>query len=54
MGLGATVFAVGHSQPMGPIGMGLFIAGVAWLELRPRSGEARNVSVQPHMRSRLT
>jgi hypothetical protein len=40
MGLGATVFAVGHSQPMGPIGMGLFIVGVAWLELRPRR-EAR-------------
>jgi hypothetical protein len=40
MGLGAAVFAVGHPQPTGPIGMGLFIAGVAWLELRTRR-EAR-------------
>jgi hypothetical protein len=47
MGLGAAVFAVGHPQPFGPIGMALFIAGVAWLELRPRPAEAREFSVQP-------
>jgi hypothetical protein len=47
MGLGATLFAVGHSQPMGPIGMGLFIAGLAWLELRPRPAEAPKVAGQP-------
>jgi cytochrome bd-type quinol oxidase subunit 2 len=50
MGLGAAVFAVGHPQPTGPIGMALFIAGVAWLELRPRSAEARepvSAEVQP-------
>ena len=40
MGLGAAVFAVGHPQPTGPIGMGLFLAGVAWLELGT-SREAR-------------
>jgi hypothetical protein len=36
MAIGATVFTLGHAQPMGPIGMTLFLAGVAWLELRPR------------------
>jgi hypothetical protein len=29
MGIGALVFAIGHPQPTGPIGMALFIAGVA-------------------------
>jgi hypothetical protein len=27
--------------------MGLFVAGLAWLELRPRPAEAPKVSVQP-------
>ena len=36
MAAGATVFALGHARPMGPIGMALFLAGIAWLELRPR------------------
>jgi hypothetical protein len=36
MALGAVVFTLGHARPMGPIGMGLFVAGVVWLELRPR------------------
>ncbi len=40
MAAGATVFALGHAQPVGPIGMTLFLAGVAWLELRPRREEA--------------
>jgi hypothetical protein len=35
MALGAIVFALGHARPMGPIGMALFLAGVAWFELRP-------------------
>jgi hypothetical protein len=35
MAIGASVFALGHARPMGPIGMALFLAGVAWLELRP-------------------
>lgn len=47
MGLGAAVFAVGHPQPTGPIGMGLFLAGLAWLELRPRPEETRKIAVQP-------
>ena len=46
MGLGAAVFAVGHPQPFGPIGMGLFLVGVAWLELRPRPEETRRAAVQ--------
>jgi hypothetical protein len=33
---GAIVFALGHARPMGPIGMALILAGIAWLELRPR------------------
>ena len=40
MALGALVFALGHARPMGPIGMALFLAGIAWLELRPRREEA--------------
>lgn len=34
MGLGATVFTLGHAPPMGPVGMGLFLLGIAWAELR--------------------
>ncbi len=46
--LGALVFAVGHPKPTGPIGMALFLAGVAWLELRSRPVETRRpVSAQP-------
>ena len=33
---GATVFALGHARPMGPIGMALILVGIAWLELWPR------------------
>lgn len=40
LALGALVFGVAHPKPTGPIGMALFIAGVAWLELRPRTVEA--------------
>ena len=40
MAIGATVFTLGHAQPMGPVGMGLFLVGVVWLELRPRRGRA--------------
>ncbi len=40
MAIGATVFALGHARPVGPIGMTLFLAGIAWLELRPRREEA--------------
>jgi hypothetical protein len=36
LSLGAAVFSVGHAPPMGPIGMGLILIGIAWLELRPR------------------
>jgi hypothetical protein len=35
LSLGAAVFALGHAKPMGPIGMGLFLVGIVWLELRP-------------------
>lgn len=37
MALGAVVFTLGHARPMGPIGMGLFLAGIVWFEFRPRS-----------------
>jgi hypothetical protein len=48
MGLGAAIFAVGHPQPTGPAGMALFLAGVVWLELRPRDARRTEaVSVQP-------
>lgn len=41
MTLGALVFAVGHPKPFGPIGMGLLLAGIVWLELRPRRAEVQ-------------
>jgi hypothetical protein len=37
--LGAAVFALGHAPPTGPVGMGLVLGGVAWVELRPRPAE---------------
>jgi len=40
MAIGATVFALGHARPVGPIGMALFLAGIAWAELRQRREEA--------------
>lgn len=47
MAIGATVFALGHARPVGPIGMTLFLAGIAWLELRPRrEGVAHATSLQ--------
>jgi len=36
MALGAAIFALGHAPPMGPIGMGLFLLGIAWIEFHPR------------------
>ncbi len=36
MTAGAVVFTLGHAPPMGPVGMGLFLAGAAWLELSRR------------------
>jgi hypothetical protein len=48
MAIGALIFAVGHPKPPGPIGMALFLAGVVWLERRPRPAETpQAVSVQP-------
>lgn len=46
MALGALVFTLGHARPVGPIGMALFLAGIAWLELRPRADSRRAMSVQ--------
>jgi hypothetical protein len=40
LSLGAAVFTLGHAPPMGPIGMGLILVGIAWLELRPRVAPA--------------
>lgn len=39
MSLGAAVFALGHAPPVGPVGMGLFLVGIAWIEFRPRPAE---------------
>ena len=36
MSLGAAVFTLGHAPPVGPVGMGLFLLGIAWAEFRPR------------------
>jgi hypothetical protein len=48
MALGATVFALGHARPVGPIGMALFLAGVGWLELRPQRDAAKTpAAVEP-------
>ena len=54
MSLGAAVFAMGHAAPTGPIGMGLFLLGIAWAEFRPRSpgpasaaGRALHDGVEP-------
>jgi hypothetical protein len=46
MAIGAIVFALGHARPVGPIGMGLFLAGIAWFELRPRRESAEAPSLQ--------
>ena len=48
MALGALIFAVGHPKPPGPVGMTLFLIGVVWLELRPRTADSpQPVAVQP-------
>ena len=39
MSLGAAVFTLGHAPPVGPIGMGLLLLGIAWAEFRPRPAE---------------
>jgi hypothetical protein len=39
MVLGAAVWTLGHAPPMGPVGMGLFLIGIAWVEFRPRPAE---------------
>lgn len=44
MAIGAAVFTLGHAPPIGPIGMGLFLAGVVWLELRPRRERAAHAT----------
>ena len=44
MAMGASVFALGHAKPVGPIGMALFLAGIAWLELRPRREDAAHAT----------
>src|SRR5262245_33619961 len=36
LGIGGAIFALGHPKPPGPIGMTLFLIGVALLELRYR------------------
>jgi hypothetical protein len=40
MACGAAVFTLGHAAPMGPLGMALFLLGIAWAEFRPRPERA--------------
>jgi hypothetical protein len=35
LSLGSAVFSLGHAPPTGPIGMGLFLLGIAWAEFLP-------------------
>jgi hypothetical protein len=48
--VGALAFATGHARPVGPIGMGLILAGLGWLELRPHEPRPGDV---PAARARL-
>ena len=40
IGIGGLIFALGHPIPPGPIGMTLFLVGVALLELKYRPARA--------------
>jgi hypothetical protein len=40
MAIGAAIFAIAHPFPTGPIGIGLFGLGVAWLEFRRQPEKA--------------
>ena len=43
--LGAAAFAYRHERPWGPGGMAAVLAGVIWLELRPRPAVSADISV---------
>lgn len=47
MTLGAAAFTLGHAPPMGPIGMGMFLLGIAWAEFRPRPPERSTHAAGP-------
>lgn len=47
MSLGAATFTLGHAPPVGPIGMGLFLLGIAWAEFRPRPPERSSQAAGP-------
>lgn len=51
MSLGAALFAVGHAPPMGPVGMGLVLVGIAWAEFRPRPNETLPRRIERHARA---
>jgi hypothetical protein len=34
--IGSLAFTIGHARPVGPIGMGLILVGLVWMELWPR------------------
>ena len=42
LSFGAAVISLGHAPPMSPVGMGLFLIGIAWAEFWPRSAPASN------------
>ena len=47
LSLGAAVFTLGHAPPMGPVGMGLILLGIAWAEFRPRPAERLSKEAGP-------
>lgn len=45
--VGAAIFAVGHPAPPGPIGMTLFLVGIAWLELKSTAARQPQIPTVP-------
>jgi hypothetical protein len=45
IGLGAATFAYRHERPWGPAGMAAVLAGIVWLELRPRLASSADDSL---------
>jgi hypothetical protein len=54
MALGATVFTLGHAPPAGPVGMGLFVLGIAWTEFRPPAAGPPNPAAKEALAQRTS
>ena len=46
LALGACAFAYRHERPWGPAGMAAILAGVVWLELRPKRVAAASTAIE--------